>query len=332
MQLGPEDTIIYQEIVDGYSKVTSEDLTLFIKHMDSKMNAHLESIFLFHYNRLRESGLKTEKEMLEFLKEQEMWSEKRELEIKEKEKLIDTLNRTKAKQFKISQKRMIEEQIEAQELAIEKIRNEKKELIGITADDLARKKKNIELIKISLFIDENLTVKLFDSEESTNEELNNFFDIYSNNNERISERRIKKIALSSYCINNFILCNDNPYHFFDKPISKLTFNQSSLLHHIKKYINIFKEIGYDKIPFEVREDPDRLVDWFEVNKNAEDIKKKTGNGGIVGGTKEDQKAIGMVSNNDMIIKKLKEKGGSMGIYEYADEFGGEEADIQSKRK
>jgi hypothetical protein len=110
------------------------------------------------------------------------------------------------------------------------------------------------------------------------------------------------------------LSEEDIYGFYGKPIVNLTYNQSSLVHHGKRYLNIFREVGYDKIPFEIRDNANELVEWFEVNKNFKDIKE----GGVVGGTKEDRKALGIQDKNAQLIKTIKEKGGSLDMYSFND--------------
>lgn len=323
MNLNPENSVIYQEIIDGYSKLIKNGVEVYIKHMDSRVSAALESIFIYNFDRVRANGVPTEKEALERLKKDGLWTEKNELEITSLKSFVDNLNKTKSKQQKISQIKMIKEQIFNTEIKINKLISSKKEMIGITAEDLAGKKRNLELVKRVLFRDEDLKIPYYCEDEMDDAEyLDGLFELYTEGKDRISEKTIKIIALSNFFINNLILCGDNIFHFFNKPVHSLTYNQSSLLHNGKTYINIFKEIGYTNIPFEQREDPEKLVEWFEVNKNAEDIKKNSKSGGLVGGTEEDKKALGLVSRNNDIIRELEKRGGSMDIYNFADTFEG----------
>ena len=80
------------------------------------------------------------------------------------------------------------------------------------------------------------------------------------------------------------------------------------------------ESSESKVPDEVRQDPEKIVEWFESSKNAKEVMDKSQTAGkegsatsLVGATKQDLKRLGLDNPNETIslAKKAAEKGGSL---------------------
>ena len=77
-----------------------------------------------------------------------------------------------------------------------------------------------------------------------------------------------------------------------------------------------------KVPDDVKEDPEKLVEWFESTKNAREVLDKSKGAekegsatSLVGATKQDLKRLGLDNPNETInlAKKAAEKGGTLSM-------------------
>ena len=61
-------------------------------------------------------------------------------------------------------------------------------------------------------------------------------EIYTNMiAKRFGGDEIKRVAVSPFFMNTYYLCDDNPYHFFGKPILYLTNFQTALMSFAKNF-------------------------------------------------------------------------------------------------
>ena len=85
----------------------------------------------------------------------------------------------------------------------------------------------------SLFKDRNLKDRYFSEQEFDeleNKDISEILNIYNDINKNFVETNLKKIALSSYYLSLFNLCDENAYNLYGKPIIYLTFYQTYYLH------------------------------------------------------------------------------------------------------
>ena len=112
-------------------------------------------------------------------------------------------------------------------------------------------------------------------------------------------------------LNIFRLAGDSIYEFYGKPIVDLSFYQINLVSYGRYFINVLSEMK-DKIPENIMSDPDKIIEYVELNKNYERInpnKKESGAGAVVGGNKQDLEILGMKPMaGDALSRKMKEKG------------------------
>ena len=120
----------------------------------------------------------------------------------------------------------------------------------------------------------------------------------------------------------FILGKDSAYEFYGKSISSLPFYQVQLFHHGRYFSELLKKVG-DVLPFEVKNDPDKIIEWAEVKDNIDKVlnspdSKGGQNFGVVGATKEDLKVAGLdkyKSTVDFGAEAVK-KGGSLSMEDF----------------
>ena len=301
---------IYLDIIKGYSQIDSKQFgSFFIKHFNNLDAAELEQKEEEFYQEGLEKGLNVEKKQLEYLKENGIFGEEEEREIREIKNFIDNLRLSKTKVHIISLVDQLEENIKKEETKLRKKTQEKENLIGFTAEKYSTKKFNQYYIFKSIFKNKKLKEYLFNEEESNNleeSELYELIKIYNENSVNLGERNIKKLALQPIFFNSFVLCDNNPYHFFGKPIIYLTNYQVVLFNYGCKFKNIISESS-NKIPDELFEDPDELIKWHDASKNMQKlIDKETKDGTtvcVVGAKNSDMQKMG-IQTQTLDISKM----------------------------
>ena len=313
---------IYHDILNGYSFYTDSKISFYIKHFG------LEDLSLVHKkkleveNKTKSSGLLDEKTQLKNLIDKDTWSQDKENEIVRYQTYIKDLRYTKSRLLKSKDIESINVQIKENENKLNSLSKERQELLGTTLESYTNKKINEYYVYVSLYKDDTLKERLLTKQEFDDleyEELYNLYNKYNLGLSELHEKNLKKIALSSFFLNSFYLCDDNPYTFFGKPIINLTFMQTELFSYAKYFKGILSNSS-TKVPDNVINDPEALVDWYEGSKNAAELMRNTKNKNseealgtsLVGASKEDIKKMGIKNTDNIsLTEEAKKKGGSL---------------------
>lgn len=312
------------EILNGYSPISSPSFgKVFVKHFSNLDNSEIEERYSEVYQLALENDLPTlelrEKEILEG----PYWKEEKNKRLKELENFLPNLRLTKTKLIRDLDKAAIQKQIEDSENEIIKLKLIKNSLIGITAESFASKKVNEFFIYQALFSDPGLKTRKFtdeDYEELDESVIHELVSVYNSSLDKFADKTIKRISLSPQFSNSFYLSNDDPWVFYGKPVIQLTFYQIDLFANAKYFKGMIQNAG-QKVPQEVLNDPDKLVEWFHTTQNsqklineAENSLSKTGKesggvGGIalVGLSSADAKKAGINNAPDPLDAALKAK-------------------------
>lgn len=318
--------IVFSEIIKGYSKKNIEGIgALFFKHINNQDSADIDIYNQQFTEKAKKMGLPTEKDQEEYLLKEGLWEESKDKRIKELQSFISNLKSTKSKLYLQAQIDQINKEIETNSKELFKLKSEKKELIGFTVEDYSFKKINEYYMFVSLYKDKNLNDRFFnidDYEELDNKEIMTLIKEYNDVNNKFNEKNLKKISLSSYFSNVFYLSKDDPFIFYGKPLVELSFYQIELFSYAKYFKSIISQAKTRPSEY-VLSDPDRLIEWFEGTKNAEEILNKNGKvtqkdnvaTSIVGATSEDLKRLGIKKEDDQntidLNKAAAKKGGKL---------------------
>lgn len=308
--------IIFSEIIKGYSPITNSQFGhFFIKHLNLLDTCDVDYLNQQYYFNAKKDGLPTLEEKLQSLKELELWDEKNEEEVLRLQDYIKTLRVTKTKVFRILEQQQIDSEIKLSEEKIIKSETEKRLLLGTTCESYADKRINEYYIYISLYKTPDLQERLF-TEEQLNEleleDLQSLVALYNNQSKLFDEAKLKKIALSSFFLNGFYLCNDDSYKYYGKPVVQLTFYQTALFQQAKYFKSIISEMG-DNVPKDMLDNPDKFIDAYYARKNVQEVIDKTpqregGSMSVVGLSKEDRERLGM-GGNVVDLKAIARKKG-----------------------
>jgi len=261
----------------------------------------------------------------EYIIEEKLWSEERNKKIKDWKLELSNLNLTKSKLFRKADIQEVEKKIKEVRAELSAAELEKSILIGYTREAYAQKKANEYYMFKAIYKDESLTARYFTEEEFDDleeTELTELITIHNTCTDKCSEQNLKRIALSPFFLNTFYLCEDNAYHFYNKPTSLLTIYQIELFNHGRYFKHILSEMkGLDDSALE---DPDALIDRFNTTKNAEKFVQQSQNlnnnddrelvgGGvaIMGASKEDIKNAGLEGEVVDLGKEAEKAGGKL---------------------
>ena len=322
--------IFYLDVVNGYTEATSETFgKVFIRHTNLRNSGYIDECRESHFRRAKEKGLPTNEEQIDYLASEGLWSKKDEARMREITYLLDGLRQSKQKVFLQKQIDMFNKEISKSEKEYEDLESKRNSLLGLTCESFSIKKANEYFIFISLCKDQELKTQLFDKEEydtMSTKRLNEIVQCYNTTMRGATSLNLKRIALSSFFLNYFYLCDDNPMIFYGSPVVKLSFNQVELFGYARHYKHLLSEAKGNP-PDGYYDDPDKLEEWINAGKNADKMMEKAktkdkefGASSIVGATPEDLKRLGYtfdsnteVSNVNLSKSAAKSKKESLGF-------------------
>ncbi len=310
----------FTEILKGFSFTDSFFGKINIKHLN---NLDISEISYYTEIALQDAlkkGIPSYEEKLDYLIKNNLWDISAEDKINKNKKLIQDFQTNKSNEHLKSKRDLWINEIEKLNKEIKELEIKKSLLINDTAEGFANKKSNELHILYSFYRDKDFKIPLFTNEEFNNLELKEtkeIFDIFADYITSFDSQILKRISLSPFFLNMFYLSPENIYHFFGKPIVELTFYQLELWQWASKFRHDLQE--FPNIPSDIMSDPDKIIEYVELNQNYNKRFSKTGEqaaGTIVGATKEDLKVLGIEnSGNNNLTEALKKSGGKLSMAE-----------------
>ncbi len=315
---------VFRDVARGYTKISMDKKSAFIKHLTQHDQVELDDIEDGYFKKAESRGLPTEKEILELLKEQGVWSDQDEEDIEDTKLYLQTLNEAK-------RTIILKSQIDAQNELISKTEKELEEklldrykVLGNTAEKYAKEKTNDHYIIRAFFHDDKFENAIFtekDFWEMDDRHLQKAIKIYNSYYSMFSEENIRHLCLQDFFYSYFPFA-ESPVDFFGRSIVELTYNQLRLIVYTKIFKNIFER--NENIPVHLRKDPDALLDYGNISDAAkEKIKEKMdvdGATSFVGATQEDldylslrEKKEGDSVRTVSLADEAKKKGGSLNM-------------------
>lgn len=306
----------FSEIISGFSPVNDDVFgEIFVKHTSYLDSLKTEKQYSYALKDARDKNLPLNSEKVKQLISQGFWATKDENYIDNTLKFINGMKETISKEFLLSKRKMLKKEVDRAEKQLEATILRKDFLLGLTAEKYARRQSIYHQIINSFYLDENLTIRLPEDKLNDDEVYNQLTDIYANYNNKLNIDIIKKIATSSFFINIFNMSGDNAYYFYGKPIVSLTGYQSDLFAYGRYFKGLMQQYG-DRLPKEMSENPDDMIEFFEITQNVEKsgILKDDGQNNvaatsIVGATKQDLELMGVNPSQITSISKDLQKSG-----------------------
>ena len=323
--MGSELLSVYSSILNGFTTFKLGQSTFYVKHLGPPDLAVIEEKRSSFLQRAKKEELPTNEEALRNAVEIETWTEKEEQQIRDQLSFVEGLRMTRPKIHLKSQLDQIKKEIEGAEKKIEELNALKNGAMGITVEKYCDKKLSEFSVWYALRSNVELTSFFYsqvDFDELTDDDLRCVVEGHNQAMGEFTTRNIQRTALSAFFTNFFYLCNDDPYVFYGKPIVKLTNFQAELFGFGRYFKHILSELQ-GKVPSDLLDDPERLMDYVNTSKNINEIIERAGGDsdnvavGIVG-KKGD---IDHAGENIDLARIAREKGGKLSMKEMMDLHG-----------
>lgn len=313
--------VVFSEILRGYTLVDSPSYgRVKIKHFNNFDSADLDIKNKFFYEKAVSEGLPTREERIDFLLEENIWTEEKSKKILQLKSLLSGLKNSKSKVFLQSHIDHINKDILQNQAELSALELSKEELIGFCAESYASRRVNEHYMFNALLNEKG--DKLFSTEEFEELEESKVMELialYNKSTQRFKSESLKKISVSPFFTSMFYLSENNAYSFFGKALVYLTFYQIELFGY-GRYFKSMIENSDSKPPEEISSNPEKLIEWFDSSKSAQEAldKGKSGDAAassLVGASKQDLKRLGLDNPNETVnlAKKAAEKGGRLNM-------------------
>jgi hypothetical protein len=304
---------IFGDILNGRSFVESSFGKIYIKHLNNLDISEIDNSHAVFFEQAKKKNVPTFQEKLDYLISNSLWNKKDEDKIKDFKSLVGRYQENKSNEFLKSKRDTWDVQLKQLNKDIAELEFKRNQLIGETAETFAYRKSNILHIKESFYKTPDFNHKLLSNEEYDEldqEDVDKLFEIFTDYLNDFKQENLKKISLSGFFMNMFNL-TESVYEFYGRPIIQLSLYQIDLVSWGKYFKHVLSEMR-EKIPAHIMADPDKIIEYVELNRNYEKANKNSGereSGAIPGAKKEDLEILGMKPEaGDKFSKKLKEKG------------------------
>lgn len=318
---------VFCEICDGFSPCEVWGEHLFIKHFSHRDQVSIENLRERAFEKAVKNGKLSIEEAKKNAIKEGYWTQEKENLISSANAVIENLEKSKRASFLNSQVKVLNERIDKEYEKLKKLLEEKNAAIGDTADSYADSVVNEFCIVASFYKDEDCKIKRFDprnySDELYEEDIMEISTIYNLKMFGFEEKWIKKLAIQDFFQVYWGLADDKPKDFYGKQICDLSFFQIKLSNYGRVYRQILQKL--EKIPEPVRDDPDKLWDFFHMQEKAREKKnearQKTPGVSAISMVGEEVSRENLGPNEISLcdeIEKIKQKTGTTGRLSKAD--------------
>ena len=307
---------LFKDIVSGYSEVEYNERIFFVKHLSALDQVDLEVLDEKFFNKAKDRGLPTEKDILDRLKEEEMWLDKDQAEIDKQKQYIEALENTRKQFYLKSDIETNLKQLGEARLKLVELETAKENLIGQTCEKYAKSRVSDHYILKSFYKDQQLKEEAFSEELIDDFAVSDLRMIVYTYNSRLSlfnDTNIQTMTLQDFYTPCYPFC-DNVMNFFNKPLFQLSTNQVRLIIFTRMFKNIFE--NYPKIPQQIQKDPAKIIDYVNAQEKSKDVMdtlEKDGASTVMGAKEDDYEYLGhkKTTGGDSLTEQLKKKGGRM---------------------
>ena len=269
---------LFKSLRLGFSEIKIEGKACFVKHANTSDMEKLNNYYKYFLEKSKSMGVMEEKELVEILDKEGIWTKKDDDELFKKEKELESLKNTLKNLLLEKEKEPIEKRIKEVSLEVLKIKNKKESLLKNTAEKYADRKSNEKFVRDCLFKTEKLDETFYTEEEFDEIDSENLSSLYKKYNDCLvdfSEKNLKQLSISSFFYSIFNLYSDDLTRFFKIHPMDLSFYQINLLNYGKMFNKIFEN---HEIPDNIRDDAEAILNHLEdvksKKKRAEEVSQK----------------------------------------------------------
>lgn len=305
------------EVFDGYSTDFFEGQEVFVKHLNIRDQRYIHNYYEKYKNIALTKGIDSESAMLKRLKKDGMWDDKDDSKISSLELEIGNLKKTRDAVFLPSQKETFQKNIDDKTKELYGLKSKRAEVVGVTAESYATSRCGDEMLRFSLFKDNNFNDYLFSEEDFAELEPHQVIKlggIVNSSAERLGEENIKWAVLRPFFSMYLSNC-ENINDFYGKAVITLSVYQLKVAMYGKVFHSIFQYT--DDIPDNIREDPDKLMAFSEAQRNKDSNKSNSGlrddadASAIFGATKDDMQQLASDGKAVSLSEEMEKAGGKL---------------------
>lgn len=307
---------IVGEIFDGYTDITFKGKTVYIKHFSIRDQRYIHRFYNKYKSIAESKGIPSEKEMLDSLREDGLWSDSDDRVIINLEQEIEGLQSSKRATFLPSQKKAFQDSIESKRQELYLLLNKKAELVGKTSERYGSQRSNEEFIRYLIYSDPQCSRHLFTDEQFANlseEELEFFVRENDAVSQRLNENNIQHCVLRDF-FNMYLSQTEDVSAFYGKAIIELSVYQLKLAIYARVFFNIFQY--HEDLPERMKQDPVAIFDFVERKKNNSSksyVNTDKGASAVFGATKEDLEVIDPNARTVSLSDEIAKSGGVMNM-------------------
>lgn len=311
----------FRDIKNGFSEIKVLENLFYLKHLSLEDQVDIDQIYDHYFEQAKNRGVPTNDETLKRLIEEKQWTKSQESLIKQEENLIENFHKQKKCLFLKSEIMRVNADIESAQKRLNDLKNTRASFFQRTAESYAEERVNDYYILKCLYKDRLLSIPAFREEEFDEidaEVLGIIIRQYSEIYKNINDNTIQYLVLQDF-FNLYMPFAENPTEFYGKSVCDLTYNQVKLLIYARFFKNVFQQ--NDKMPQEIKNDPDKIIDYVNANENAKKAIENKNNKenqatSIVGATSEDLEYVGLKAKGQKTLSladEAKKKGGSLNM-------------------
>lgn len=320
---------IFKEIKNGFSEIKILGNFFYLKHISFDDQVDLELIYDKYLEEAKSKGVPEHKDVLKQLVEEKQWTQTQENQIAQYEQMIQDFYNQKKNTFLKSEIERLNKEIENNTKTLNDLKNTRASLFARTAESYAEDRVNDYYIIKCIYKDKKFCHPLYEEEDFDNIDSETLFEIikqYNNTYKDITDNSIQRIVLQEF-FNLYMPFCESPLEFFNKSVCELSYNQLRLLIYARFFKNIFQQ--NENMPAEIRQDPDKIMDYINANENAKKLRDKNANKenraeSLVGATKEDLEYLNITKPGQKTLSlsdEAKKKGGSLSMDDMLKIFG-----------
>jgi hypothetical protein len=307
---------IVGEIFDGYTDITFQGKTVYIKHFSIRDQRYIHRFYNKYKSIAESKGIPSEKEMLDSLREDGLWSDNDDRAIINLEQEIEGLKASKLAAFLPSQKKALQDSIESKRKELYLLLNKKAELVGRTSERYGSQRSNEEFIRYLIYSDPQCLQHFFTDEQFANlseDELEFFIRENDGISQRLNESNIQYCVLRDF-FNMYLSQTEDVSAFYGKAIIELSVYQLKLAIYARVFFNIFQY--HEDLPERMKQDPVAIFDFVERKKNNNSksyVNTDKGASAVFGATKEDLEIIDPNARTVSLSDEISKNGGVMNM-------------------
>ena len=260
------------DIIRGYSVLEGNSKTYYFKHFKVVDLLELDRLEESDIKNSIKSGIKSEEDLLDSAIKIGSWSIEKEENLKSQEWMLKRSMTALNKMKDLSQRKVFNNQIEAQEKELKEIKKARSKITAYSAEHLSEIKKIKRMCKSAVFLDLDFTQIFPEEEEGLAATL-----LFAKNNELNNRDSLLNCSYFGGFFDLFAAQGGNSIQLINKSFLEITGLQKNLIVISNSLLNKIKNTS---IPDELSGDPVKIMDYEEkdpevhTSHGVDDLKMK----------------------------------------------------------